>query len=416
MKKKKKLILAGETIVLLPDGSEILHVVLARSITWILRVTRRDLGEINIEGAIGVIRKRGLKYETKVGKLLRKEIFDRFNDAIITNTVIFNIYQIECDFKDLVNRFQKDPDLPDHLGLPRGKSSVSVIGGDKLAVFMQTRFHHIPYWFILFQESKNPPEVAGIIDYPFDGIQIPICRAIFNEIDDQLLELIRKIHGSSSTIFALQQGEFGLVETSKKIQSSQWNLMQCREMLFQLKTMFALVSQHLNESIDNLERYNEVVIYGGVNNSLQKDIRSVEQGVGTLINQTENQQASIRQTLEEIVRNETLRRLERSIQEEKRMAEVLQSSHSIHSAMFIVELVLFAELYEGIMDSLPFFEQLKAGGETAEILLFHGIAIILGVASSVLLTRMASQTKLYRKLFIVDKWEGIRHEEDGKKK
>lgn len=396
---KKKLSFAGEAFIPFEDDGEVIHVSLARSITWILRVTRRVEGETNVEGTIGVIRKRGLRYETPVGELIRKEVIDRFNDAITTNTVIFSIYGAKDDFKKLVQRF-RDSNLPDQLGLPRGKSSASVVNGDKIVVLMQTRFHHIPYWYLLFHKSADGPQAANLVDYPFDAIQVPICRASYRGIENMALELSRKIHESSATIYTLQRGDVDLIQTTKQIHDSQWNLMQSREKLYDLKSTYGLVSQHLTESIENLAHYNEVSLTGqGVNAALKSDIRDVETGVGQLINQTEAQLTGVRQTLDEVVRNETLRRLEHSINEEKRMGGVLRSSHRIHSAMFIVELILFAELYEGIMETLPFFDHLRESGETTLILSYHAIAIILGIASSVMLTRFALKTNLSQKLF-----------------
>ncbi len=396
---KKKLSHAGEAFIDLAVDGESLHVSLTRSITWILRITRRVEGDINVEGAIGVIRKRGLRYETPVGELVRREVIDRFNEALITNTVIFSLYDAQDDFKRLVQRF-RDPELPDQLGLPRGKSSASVVNGDKLVVLMQTRFHHIPYWYLLFHKTGDGPPAAALVDYPFDAFQLPICRASYRHIESLALELSRKIHESSATIYTLQRGEIGLVETTRQIHDSQWNLMQSREKLYDLKSTYGLVSQHLTESIENISHYNEVSLTRqGVNAALRSDIRDVETGVGHLINQTEAQLTGVRQTLDEVVRNETLRRLEHSINEEKRMGGVLRSSHRIHSAMFIVELILFAELYEGIMETLPFFDHIRESGETTLIISYHAIAIILGIASSVMLTRFALKTNLSQKLF-----------------
>ncbi|MFC2154575.1 hypothetical protein ACFLRC_03725, partial [Candidatus Altiarchaeota archaeon] len=149
-------------------------------------------------------------------------------------------------------------------------------------------------------------------------------------------------------------------------------------------------------------RYNELIIQEGVGGSLRADIREVESNLGSVLSQTESELSSTRQILSEIVRSETLHRLESSVQEEQRMGEILWSSHNIHAGMFIVELVLFAELFEGIMETLPIFDHLRESGATGQILLYHSIAILFGIICAIILTRIAAKTKLARALFAVE--------------
>lgn len=375
---------------------------ITRSITWEVNITRHPLVYVNLEGAISVMRKRGLKYETLFGGFIRKNLLEKLDAHMVLNSVVFDIYGINIDFKNLVSSFKDDSELPDFLGVPRGQSSVSYVDGDKLIVMTYTKYHHIPYWFLVFHRDKSVPKKEDDHmcieekDYVYNILQLIVCRVLFEREEDAIGSLEKKLYEKSKLVYGIIKDVVGSQEpVDSQLKEALYSILDFRQELMETKTNVTAIVKHREATIEKLSTSREIEILESVYNKAIYGISDIENELSSMIENIDDDITALRQTIDEVTQSKTLTEIKKSVEVEERMGELLKLSHAVDAVSLILTFIFFSELF------IHMIEMVNGDFENFPPLIklsYWFLGVFLGISSSIIISRWVIHTNLADKI------------------
>jgi len=350
--------------------------------------------------------KRRVKSESRYQDIQEK-IFSDFDRKITLTAAVLEIFESDFNFDELIEAFKNDMHLiPDKLGLPKGHISASLINYDSLVVIIHTVTETkdmTPEFFVLVfhRNEKQHMACTGEIDYVYDILQLISCAKLLRIEEEQITILENDLLGKIDEVMIILQDE-DQKKRNDRLKSILVNLVNMRRQIIQTDRDIGDILKYKESLVDKLSVLEDQHLKNSAFGTAMFIVKDVERDIELLNKNLSENIKAIRNIISENLRsdtvagvNKTYHELRREVAIERDMDNAIQGMHAMHSAIFILEFLLFSEFFMMITEHLVDLEHL----ETQTKLMFIFGSLVAGIVSALSLTYIARKTNLAKKIF-----------------
>ncbi|ODS41887.1 MAG: hypothetical protein MSIBF_00550 [Candidatus Altiarchaeales archaeon IMC4] len=324
-----------------------------------------------------------------IGEITKRYVIGKLYPYLTTRVVLLNVYKNYSDSR--IGSID--------LNLPVEYTSLSRLDGGY--IFFATAYKApINYWFVFLHDSPAEcVEENGRLDIIHDLTGLLLSNDILREEDEYLIKIEpRVIEGNRRVYQAIEE----IIKKDGDLEGLRDEFMNCLELkdgLLKESEGVSLVVKHNEEILERLEHIGEERITGsGIISHIVRVTRRRNDDVNFKMHRLITGVDALEKTILNATTTETLSAIRKSISVEEKIEHVLESMHLMDFVLFMLNVVLFSEVFVIILEAYPDFHQFSENTQFALII----SAILLSIIFSVIFIRTIIHKGVMNKILKID--------------
>ena len=336
--------------------------------------------------------------KTNFADFIKENILSDLQEDVILGSMLLNFYK----YQSIVAVGDINVEVPVEKLLNICLSEISA----EYAALSKTTSTHLFFssrykdstslFFIQFHDGlAHCIERDGGNDVVHDIVSLHLANIFLEKEKYLLFEIESKISETNNRIYTIiedtiksKQNIDELKDEFLNVLGLKKNLSKCDEAISEIRRITRGIMEILNGT-------EETIIQGsGIIKHLCSDVEKRNEHINFLMKKLYKNLNSLEQIVLEAISTETLSGIHRSISVQEQISEILKSTHSLHAGILILEIVIFAEIIITLIEAYPGYDHFP------EIVKFELVivALFLGVACSILLTRFITKNKVLERI------------------